>query len=289
MKRLFVLALTACLLCGYVEAKSPKLADNDVVWFLMERQPDKEKQPNDSVVVKFGTKHIFNDYYVSKVYYPVPHLMITIQNNTERTIYVDLQNSFVIPNGETFPLFTNTTDVTTQGSTVGAGVGLGIVGVASASSSSNTKVTQEQRFITIPGETKKVLDIPVVMKWRMPWILNDNCGELRFIDNGYTSYVLLQNNCIYRELKSYDGLDNPLNIDFRICYSFSPDMNPNFVNKSVFYTQYTLSAPIKYGPSNSESAEYKAAEKLFPSLEEYERQPNTLVMRLWCRPEVVGR
>ena len=282
MKRLFILVLTACVLFSYAEAKAPKLADGSV-WFLMERQQDKEKQPNDSVVVKFKTKHVFNDFYWGD-HFPTPHLLITIQNNTERTIYVDLQNSFIIPNGEIFPLFTNSTDVSTQGSSVGAGVGLGIVGVASSSSSSNTKVTQEQRFITIPGETKKVLDIPAVMKWGMPWKLNDDCGEIKVVKNDYTSYILMRQTCINRGLNTYEDSENPMNLDFRICYSFSPEMNPNFTNRAVYYTKHTLGT----GPGSNKSYN-KEARKLFPSLDDYDKQSNTLVMYIWSNPEVVDR
>ncbi|MBO4454251.1 MAG: hypothetical protein J5761_04265 [Paludibacteraceae bacterium] len=282
MKKLFLLVLTACLFVSYVSAKQPKAAKH--VWFLMERQQDKEKLPNDSVVVTFQTDHTFEPYNLEsfgRKMFPLPHLLISICNNTERTIYVDLQNSFVVQNGEIFPMFTNTTDVSTQGSTVGGGVNLGLVGVGGANTSSNSKVTQEQRFIAIPGETKKVLNIEAVMKWGTPWNLNNGCGSIQIFKDRYENYVFIEQNCIQQGLQEYSGSDNPMSLDFRINYSYSPDMNPSFVNKSVYYTKYCIGTFPVGSWSVLNKKDNDEARKWFPSLDAYEKAPNTLVLHVW--------
>ena len=89
---------------------------------------------------------------------PQPTIVMTIQNKSERAIYVDLQQSFVVINEELYPLYIPISEVSTTSSTTLTGVNLGLVGVGSAETTSNAKITHAERYITVPGETKKTME-----------------------------------------------------------------------------------------------------------------------------------
>ena len=276
MKRVVLLLLPLLMLCGNVNAKKPKLAN--AVWFIMEPQADKGKQPNDSIVIGYRMK----DQNISQM--PRPVIEITIQNNSERTIYVDKQKSFIIPNQQMFPLYTNTTQISSQGSTTMGGIGLGVVGIGGASSSYNTTMKQEERFLIIPGETKTVLEFMMVKFWgKEPWILNNDCGSIRTSRNDdYDGFFIFISQTFINkeEVQSYQGADTPLNLDFRICYSFNEDMSGSMINKTVFYTKTAIGSDSFCDLCNREK-DYELAKKLFPSLDSYLKDSNKLVFSIW--------
>lgn len=103
MKRVILYSIALCMLALPLNAKKPKLAQD--VFFLMERQINKEKQPNDSISINYKINYTNLNGKSDGVRFQ-PHLVITINNNTERTIFIDLQNSFLVVNGESFPMFT---------------------------------------------------------------------------------------------------------------------------------------------------------------------------------------
>ncbi len=277
MKKSLFLIISMLLLAITICAKRPHLSNE--VWILMERQEYKEKQPNDSILISYKTKHPYINDRLVGIILPEPIILITVHNTSERAIYVDLLNSYIIPNGEVFSLFTNSTNVSTQSSAVGGGVGIGIVGVGSAYSNSNTTVTQEQRFITIPSGTKKVIEAPIIKHVGASWTLNNGNTIIKEQKFDWT-YVRIINNNIYDGLHSYDESNSPLHVDIRINYSFNSDMQPNYSNKSVYYTQYIIGLK-NHVFSGNELYQEKKAEKIFPMFYEYKNKPNTLILKLW--------
>ena len=289
MKKLLLLILPLICLCGFTHAKKPKEPElAQAVWFLMEQQEDKKRQPNDSVIIKFrieNEKRYGGGY--GYVFY-LPHVVISIQNNSERTIFVDLQNSFIVAGGENYPLFTNTTDVSTQGSTVAGGVGLGIIGVGSASSNFNTTIRQEQRIVTIPNDSKKDFEFPFITKWATTWKLDNGRGEFYMHPktfNGGMDYPLLRQNFINKgEVLNYNYSDAPFKLDFRISYSFSEDITNASTDRTVFCTTYAIGSENK-GSSvftiNDLDKDYKLAKDLFPKLEEFINNPQVLIVHMW--------
>lgn len=276
MKKVILFSLALCMLALPANAKKEKAAK--VVVFVLEQQKELEKQPNEDINVRCAITH--TPYMQFKGdWFPQPHIMITVQNNSERDIYVDLQKSFLIPNDETFSMFTNTTNVSTQGSTSISGVNLGLVGVGSANTNVNTKVTQEQRFIVIPADSKKVIDMPMATKWGVSWKLNNNLGEIMVNvprsdqNNGYA--VINQNFVHKSEVLTYNDSDNPFNLDVRINYSFNEDMSESLTHKLVYYTKYVLGTDVFYGDVDNQER------KLIPTMDTYTGLPNSMFFRLW--------
>ena len=90
MKKVILFCLALCLLAVPVNAKKPKLSN--CLWFVMEKQENLNKQPIDSVCCNYTINN-------GTAFSYTPTIIITIINKSERTIYIDKQNSFVIPNG----------------------------------------------------------------------------------------------------------------------------------------------------------------------------------------------
>ena len=113
MKKVILFSIALCLFGLPICAKKPK--SSNCLWFVMEKQEDLNKQPNDSVYCSYTINN-------GTAFSYTPTIIVTIINKSERTIYIDKQNSFVIPNGVTYSLYQNTTKVATQGNTSTTGV-----------------------------------------------------------------------------------------------------------------------------------------------------------------------
>ena len=271
MKKLLFILLPLSLICNSINAKKPKLARS--VWFLLERQDEKQKQPNDSVVTIFKILDDRNDGNLHS-----PYLLITIYNQSERTIYVDKQKSFIVLNSEMYSLYSPSTEISTQGSTSMGGVGLGIVGVGSASSDYHTTVKHEQRFLTIPSESKTTIETELFSHTVK---LNNHRGKISDEGNGNLS----QDFVYIGDVLSYNDSDTPLDLDFRICYSFDEDAKTNFVNRSVYYTKTIVGStfsikkiPLDITSINAKDKQF--ATKICPSIESYLSDSNKQIVIL---------
>lgn len=102
-------------------------------------------------------------------------MVIVLKNKTNKTVYVDLANTFLMRNGEASAYYIPTASSTTTGTSSGGGVNLGAVAgavgiggaigtlangvnVGGGSMSQNTKTTFSQRIISIPPMSTKSLE-----------------------------------------------------------------------------------------------------------------------------------
>lgn len=293
MKKLLLLVFATMLLAVPTNAKKPQLARS--VWFLFEKQENMEKQPNDSVTVsyKIVSESIYRNDKKYPDFYPQPKIVITIRNKTERPVYVDLQKSFIVINEELYPLYLPTSDVQTQSNTSMVGVNLGLVGIGSAGTTSTAKITHAERFVQIPGETKKSIDVRLT-KWEKSFTLNNVDGRFEYkpagwngeknpnaISYSFECHDLIQYFVNAGEAKTYEFDDNPLTLDMRICYSFNDNMTPNFVNRSVYYTKYAVGTERSKGGLLDVPHERESAIKTCPVVNDYLNSPNKLYFRIW--------
>ncbi len=92
-------------------------------------------------------------------------LYVNVKNNTDRTIYIDLANTFLRRLSESYSLYTPESTSTTTGTSKGTSVNLGAftggllsgVSVGSGSSKSSTTVTYAQRVVAIPPQSSRDL------------------------------------------------------------------------------------------------------------------------------------
>ena len=200
-----------------------------------------------------------------------------------------MQKSFVVVAGDTYPLFTSQTNISTQGSTIAGGVGFGLIGMGSASTNVNSTVTQEQRVLIIPGESKKELDLPFVAKWGKSWKLNNGCGKIICMHySNRPNFLLLKQNFINDgQLLTYNTSETPFNLDFRISYSFSEDMGNTITDKTVYYTAYAIGSKNRGCVLNNKDTEkdYQKAVGIFPQLTEFINNSDVLIVHIWDCPK----
>ena len=293
MKKLILFSLALCLLAVPVNAKKPKLARS--VWFLFEKQDNLEKQPNDSVVVsyKMVMESIYRNDKKYADFYPQPKIVITIRNKTERPVYVDLQKSFIVINEELYPLYLPTSEVQTQSNTSMVGANLGLVGIGSAGTTSTAKITHAERFVQIPGETKKSIDVRLT-KWEKSFTLNNVDGRFEYkpagwngeknpnaISYSFECHEFIQYFVNEGQTKKYEYDDNPLTLDMRMCYSFNESMTPNFINRSVYYTKYAVGAERAKNGMLNVPYERESAIKACPAVNDYLNSSDKLYFRIW--------
>lgn len=300
MKKLFVVILPLFLFCGSIYAQKTKLARS--VWFLFEQQDNLTKQPNDSVVVSYKTimKDCFPNNEVSEIWYPQPTIVLTIKNNTERPLCVDLQKSFAVINEELYPLYIASSEVQTTSNTSIVGVNLGLVGVGSAGTISNTKITHTERFITVPNETKKSIEIPLT-KWNVSFILKNVDGKMELRPAGsngisnpnHRDYVaafhrLIQYFIHFGEVKDYDYDDNPFILDMRLCYSFDENMSTVCNTRTVYYIKHIIGSDYKKNGQFKVKFAIDNALQIYPSLDNYLSSSDKLYFHLWT-PEFMPK
>lgn len=136
-------------------------------------------------------------------------LAVTLQNKSDKTIYVDLGNSYFILAGEATPYYIPQATSTTKGHSTGASVNLGAVAgaagiggtlgtlangvnVGGAQSSSTSTTTYSQRIISIPPMSMKSLEVKSIEEdWAGE---NKNYGGTRktAVLSAYTNYLLQQ-------------------------------------------------------------------------------------------------
>ena len=170
-------------------------------------------------------------------------IVTTIKNNTERTIYVDLGNSFFIRGDQATAYYTpSATSVSSvSGSGVGVNAGavagaLGIggtvgklaggVNIGGGSSSTTTSVTYSQRVVAIPPMSSKKLDyqflfdgyscnglvVSRISKWYPifpEFVFKDENGKKYDYQVGETHY--------------YTEKDAPLRFSVQVSYSYTED------------------------------------------------------------------
>lgn len=300
MRKLLLLIFAAFLLVLPTNAKKPQLARS--VWFLFEKQENMEKQPNDSVMVTYKTvmKSIYPNDQNYSTWYPQPVIVMTIQNKCERGIYVDLQQSFIVINEELYPLYIPTSEIQATSNTSMVGVNLGLVGVGSAGTTSTAKITHAERYITVPGETKKSVEVPLT-KWEVSFHLNSvdawleikPSGSNGVTDSHQRDYVATRHRFLqyfinYGEVKNYDYDDNPFTLDMRVCYSFNSNMTPNYTNRSVYYTAHLVGSDYVKGGRYLNDADIERAKEIYPPLNDYVNSSKSFYFHFWS-PEIMPK
>ena len=223
-----------------------------------------------------------------------------VQNKSTRTVYVDLQKSFAVINDELYPLYIASSEVQTTSNTSMAGVNLGLIGFGSAGTTANTKITHAERFVIVPEETKKSIEIPLT-KWGLSFNLNNVNGRMEFspagsnaiTDPNHKFYMASNHKLVHHfinngEVKSYDYGNNPITLDMRLCYSFHEDMTSDYTHRSIYFTKHIIGSDYRNGGKFSNKAATKKALEAYPPLNDYLTSSNKMYFHLWC-PEIMPK
>lgn len=128
-------------------------------------------------IVRIDTKGRIHEFFDNTIrYLSTFGLAVTLQNKSDKTIYVDLGTSYFILGGEAVPYYIPQATSTTKGHGTGASVNLGAIAgaagiggavgtlasginVGGGQSSSTSTTTYSQRIISIPPMSSKSLEV----------------------------------------------------------------------------------------------------------------------------------
>ena len=148
-------------------------------------------------------------------------LAVTLQNKSDKTLFIDLGKSYFILNGEATPYYIPQATSTTKGHNGGASVNLGAVAgavgiggavgtlasgvnVGGGQSSSTSTTTYSQRIISIPPMSMKSLEVKSIEEDWAGYNTNyGGSGKKAAILSPYTGY-LLQQGFLEEKKKRYD-------------------------------------------------------------------------------------
>lgn len=188
------------------------------------------------------------------VNYDKPAIQIQIKNKTNKTIYIDLGNSFFMRNGiaEAYYIPSSSSSSQTNGSGVGVNLGavagaLGVggavgtlangIGVGSSNSNTTVNTTYSQRVIAIPPMSIKSLDPRLLFKSQT---CNGFCisyatyGQAPYFAFRSSAGPKLQNG----ETLNYTKESSPFNWGCMVSYSFSEDCS---TTSSISFNYYMRS------------------------------------------------
>lgn len=182
------------------------------------------------------------------------NIIAKFTNKTDKTIYIDLANSFSIYNGEAEPYYvpsaTQVSNGRSSGVSVNAGAIAGALGiggpvatlaggvnVGSGSSSVTTNITYSQRVISIPPKSTKKLESKPIGREILAYKLNKDIVKDIFLQAISSEYSALdkQNNRVWLDINEGQEIVIPnekmvYSLGMAYNYSFSEDVsNPQLL------------------------------------------------------------
>ena len=206
---------------------------------------------------------VVRDYFVDKYYNPA--IAVRIENKSDRTVYVDLGNSFFVRMGQSYCYYVPSSTTSSSSSSSGAGVNLGsvagalniggVVGqlaggvnVGGGSTNGGSTTTYAQRVISIPPKASYDLSA-------MPMFPREGAFDIIPGLSFYGENTLTDNYGLHIDYKKgelnpgslykYAADNSPVNMSAIVAYSFSENctservMSANLYLKDVMGVDYS--------------------------------------------------
>lgn len=206
---------------------------------------------------------VVRDYFVDKYYNPA--IAVRIENKSDRTVYVDLGNSFFVRMGQSYCYYVPSSTTSSSSSSSGAGVNLGsvagalniggVVGqlaggvnVGGGSTNGGSTTTYAQRVISIPPKASYDLSA-------MPMFPREGAFDIIPGLSFYGVNTLTDNYGLHIDYKKgelnpgslykYAADNSPVNMSAIVAYSFSENctservMSANLYLKDVMGVDYS--------------------------------------------------
>ena len=147
-------------------------------------------------------------------------IVIILKNKTDKTIYIDLANSYFLRNNNAFPYYVPTATSTTHGGTSGGSVNLGAalgafgvggnigtlangVNIGGSNTTVNTRTTYSQRIVSIPPNSSLEMN-PMEIGQGMTWVTARRFEYKADIEKAYIPYYKQQNK--FKETEYWGGV-----------------------------------------------------------------------------------
>ena len=178
-------------------------------------------------------------------------LLITLTNKTQKTIYVDLANSFYRRGQEASPYYipkaTSTMQSTTGSVSVGIPTFFGAVGVGSSQTNAVSVTTYTQRIIAIPPQTTKSLEPEMLFPkdYNGTEGLTVNYSTSRM---GYFPVINIGNQQMSNgDIISFSHENSPIKIGAFITYGFDESMSATETLSIDLYAREMTGFPFPAG------------------------------------------
>ena len=177
MKRFIILFVLACTLCNLNASKKA-----NILWlFLEQNESSVTADENISIDYYFGGPY---GYYANTN----PYLIITISNNSDSIVYIDLAGSYIMRNGNPRILYDADMQINSNSDISVSAFNIGIISVGDGNIQTNAKVNVPQRLIMLPPHAKKdiktihffddgeqiTMEPQGILKYKKPFFNNPN-------------------------------------------------------------------------------------------------------------------
>ena len=178
-------------------------------------------------------------------------LQITLTNNTKKTIYIDLANSFYRRGLEASPYYIPQASSTMQSSTMGVSVGIptffGSVGVGSSNTHAVSVTTYTQRIIAIPPQSVKSLEpemlFPKDYEGTEGLTVNFTTSRMAYFPVVNIGNAQMLNG----EVITFSNANSPIKIGAYITYAFDENMSATNNLSIDMYAREMIGFPYPSG------------------------------------------
>ena len=213
--------------------------------------------------VEMAAKCVYEENYIAEAKY-----VVSIKNKTNKTIYIDLGNSYFLRGEWSEAYYVPTVSSTTSGVSSGVGVNLGAVtgamgvggsvgklasgiNVGTGNSEYNTTVTYSQRVISIPPKSSKNLDPMVIIPLSKERVditqFFGDCIDMkrraRYGSVDYPHLAISGDPVKIGEARDFEDGEVPIKLGTFVTYSFTEDIQAPRKLQSIFSIRRIIGVP----------------------------------------------
>ena len=235
--------------------------------------------------VELGLEIEHGDYTLSRenlFWCDDQRLVVAVRNKTNRVIYIDLGNSFIIRGSESAPYYVPTSSSQTDGTEGGVGVNVGsltgalgiggVVGkiaqgvnVGGGSSSSSTTVTYSQRVVSVPPMSTKTLEGQQLFLPGLEKAYGNTVARIQ--ENSFGIFPYLKGIGLKRGgVKEWAEAESPMRLSAFVSYSLDDTMERQYSLQASMYLRKAIgvkSPPGTVSLANLEALTSNFADALF--------------------------
>ena len=213
---------------------------------------------------------------------PCYYYHLVLKNKTDKTIYIDLGNTFFMRGSESSPYYVPSATSSTSGKEGGVGLNVGSVAqalgvggpvgtiangvnVGGGVSSSTTTTTYAQRVVAIPPMSTKELEPQLIFPMGCEHVYNNWIQAIKWDKNTVSARFKFENKndkLKAGETRLFDENNSPINFGSYLTYSFDENCTiANHLNAGFYVHEAIGYGNASWGsanPDNDFSANYKS-------------------------------
>ena len=268
MKKILLLLCIACVTLNLYASKKANL-----LWLFLETSKSSVMYDQDvSVDYYFGGPF---GYYVNTN----PYVIITITNNTDSIIYIDLGNSYLLRNQNPRILYSQNVKIQSNSDISASSLNLGIIGISDGSIQTKATINTQERICVLPPHSKKkIMELHIFDDGET--IDLSPYGTLRYKTSFFNNPTVVQEHCnnvlwynsqfMVGDIVDYSEEDTPLTLKFSINYFLNEHQKKNA--SSQYYVRKVVGSRgmhVGWTEHNIATKDKKTINKVYPQWSNY--------------------